>query len=75
MCICVTCKKMCPIYGNWINTFSIRVYVRQIARLLCNKIEIDQFQCVFCCFLGNYDRIISGALDKQNRNRKKTHGV
>ena len=40
-------------------------------RLLCNKSEIDQFQCVICCFLGNFERIISGALEKQNRNRKK----
>ena len=26
MCMCV--RKMCPIYGNWINTFSILGYVR-----------------------------------------------
>ena len=41
-------------------------------RLLCNEIEIDQLQRVICCFLGNYDRIISDALEKQNRNRKNT---
>ena len=41
-------------------------------RLLCNKIEIDQLQCVICSFLGNYDRIISDALEEQSRNRKKT---
>ena len=40
-------------------------------RLLCNKIRIDQLQCVICFFLGNYDRIISDVLEKQNRNRKK----
>ena len=45
-------------------------------RLLCNKIEIDQLQCVICCVLDNYDRIISDPLEKQNRNRKKnTQGV
>ena len=40
--------------------------------LLCNKIDIDQFQCVICCVLGNYDRItcIRDALEKQNRNGK-----
>ena len=35
------------------------------------KIEIDQLQCVICCVLDNYDRITSGALEKQNRNGKK----
>ena len=40
-------------------------------RLLCNKIEIDQLQCVICRVLGNYDRIASGALEKQNRNGNK----
>ena len=40
-------------------------------RLLCNKIKIDQLQCVICCVLGNYDTIISDALKKQNRNGKK----
>ena len=40
-------------------------------RLLCNKIEIDQLQCVICRVLGNYDKITSGALEKQNRNGKK----
>ena len=43
-------------------------------RLLCNKIEIDQLQhvqCVICRVLGNYDRITSGSLEKQNRNGKK----
>ena len=44
-------------------------------RLLCNKIGIDQLQCVICCFLGNYDRIISDALEKQNRNRKNTRSL
>ena len=38
---------------------------------MCNKMEIDQLQCVICCVLGNYDRIISDALEKQNRNGKK----
>ena len=28
-------------------------------------------KCVICCFLGNYDRIISDALEKQNRNGQK----
>ena len=40
-------------------------------RLLCNKMEIDQLQCVICRVLGNYDKITSGALDKQNWNGKK----
>ena len=44
-------------------------------RLLCNKIEIDQLQCVISCVLGNYDRIISDALKKQNWNGKKTQRV
>ena len=43
-------------------------------RLLCNKNEIDQFQCVICCVLDNYDRIISDVLEKQDRNGK-TQGV
>ena len=43
-------------------------------RLLCNKIEKDQLQCVICCVLCNYDRIVSDALEKQNRNRKKHKG-
>ena len=38
---------------------------------LCNKIEINQLQCVICRFLGNYDRITSDALEKPNRNGKK----
>ena len=42
---------------------------------LCNKIEIDQLQCVICCFLGNYDRTISDALEKQNRNGKNTRSL
>ena len=42
-----------------------------LRRLLCNEIEIEQLQCVICCFLGNFDRIISDALEKQNRNGKK----
>ena len=41
-------------------------------RLLCIKIEIDQLQCVICCVFGNYDMIISHALEKQNRKEKKT---
>ena len=41
-------------------------------RLLCNKIKIDQLQCMICCLLGNDDRIISDALEKQNR-KEKTH--
>ena len=40
-------------------------------RLLCNKIVIDQLQCVICRVLGNYDKSTSGALEKQNRNGKK----
>ena len=44
-------------------------------RLLCNKIEIDQLQCVICRVLGNYDRITSGALEKQNRNGKNTSNL
>ena len=43
--------------------------------LLCNKIEKDQFQCVICCVLGNYDRIISDALEKQNRNGRNTRSL
>ena len=38
--------------------------------LLWNKIEIDQLQCVICCLLGNYDRIISDTLEKQYLNGK-----
>ena len=26
---------------------------------------------MICCILGNYDKIINGALEKQNRNEKK----
>ena len=44
-------------------------------RLLCNKIEIDQLQSVICCVLGNYDRIISDALKKQNLDRKNTRSL
>ena len=44
-------------------------------RLLCNKIEIDQLKCVICCVLGNYNRIISDALEKQNRNGKNTRSL
>ena len=40
-------------------------------RLLCNKIEIDQLQCVICWVLDNYDGIISDTLEKQNRDGKK----
>ena len=43
--------------------------------LLCNKIEIDQLQCVICFVLDNYDRIISDALGKQNRNGKNTRSL
>ena len=50
----------------------LQIYFRP---LLCNKIEIDQLQGVICCVLGNYDRIISDVLEKQNRNGKKTQGV
>ena len=32
---------------------------------------VDQLHCVISCVLGNYDRIISDALEKQNRNGKK----
>ena len=54
-----------------------RSWILQICsrRLMGNKIEIDQLQCVICCFLGNYDRIISDALEKQNRNRKNTRSL
>ena len=38
---------------------------------MCKKLEIDQLQCVICCVLGNYDRIISDALEKQDINGKK----
>ena len=41
-------------------------------RVLCYKIEIEQLQCVICCILGNYDMIISEALEKQNQNGQKT---
>ena len=44
-------------------------------RLLCNKIEIYQLQCVIYCVLDNYDRITSGALEKQTRNGKKTQAI
>ena len=45
-------------------------------RLLCNKIEIDQLQCVICCVLGNYDRIISDVFKKNKTGtKKKTQGV
>ena len=44
-------------------------------RLLCNKIEIDRLQCVICCVVSNYDRIISDSLEKQNQNRKKTRSL
>ena len=44
-------------------------------RLLCNKIEIDQLQRVICCVLGNYDKIISDTLEKQNRNGKNTRSL
>ena len=40
-------------------------------RLLCTKIEIDQLQCVIYHVLGNYDRITSDALEKQNWNGKR----
>ena len=54
-----------------------RIWRLQICfrRLLCNKIEIDQLQCVICCVHGNYDRIISDALEKQNRNGKNTRSL
>ena len=39
-------------------------------RLLCTKIEIYQLQCVIYRVLGNYDRITSDTLEKQNRNGK-----
>ena len=39
------------------------------------KIEIDHLQCVICCVLGNYDRIISDALEKQNQNGKNTRSL
>ena len=42
-----------------------------VVLILCNKIEIDQLQCEFWCVLGNYDRIISDAVEKQNRNGKR----
>ena len=41
----------------------------------CIKIEIDQLQCVICCVFGNYDMIVSDALEKQNRNGKKTRSL
>ena len=41
-------------------------------RLLCNKIEKGQLQCVICCFLGNYDRIISDALKAEPEQKKNT---
>ena len=37
--------------------------------------EIDQLQCVICCILGNYDRIISDVLEKQNWNGKNTRSL
>ena len=40
MCMCV--RKMCPIYGNWINTFSIRRYVRH-----CCSCKNQQRNCVW----------------------------
>ena len=43
--------------------------------LLCNKIEMYQLQWVICCVLGNYDRIISDALEKQNWNGKNTRSL
>ena len=43
-----------------------------LRRLLCIKIKIDQLQRVICYTMGNYDRIISDALEKKNRNGKKT---
>ena len=42
---------------------------------MCNKNELDQLQCMICCFLGNYDRIICDALEKQSRNRKNTRSL
>ena len=50
------------------NCSSLQICFR---RFLCNKTEIDQFQCVICCVLGNYDMIISDALEKQNQNGEK----
>ena len=44
-------------------------------RSLCNKIKIDQLQCVICCVLGNYDMIINDALEKQIRNEKNTRSL
>ena len=38
---------------------------------MCDKIEIDQLQSMICCVLSNYESIISDALEKQNRSRKK----
>ena len=40
--------------------------------LLCNKFETDQLQCVICCVVGNYDRIISDALEN---GTEKTQGI
>ena len=73
-----TCKRMrrgLSIGGS--SSVQRRKWRLQICfrRLLCNKIGIAQLQCVICCFLGNYDRIINDVLEKQNRNRKNTRSL
>ena len=38
---------------------------------MCNKIEIDQLQCVICWVLGNYDRNFKRRFRKAELEGKK----
>ena len=60
-----TCKRLrrgLSIVKDWREFFGAKaesLKKLKTSSLLCNRIEIEQLQCVICCILGNLGRIIS----------------